>query len=238
MKLKKIMVWSLVISLSVIAPMPVMATEKKQETEFYDIKTGEYIAKEDLWQYLRALQESVQYGGKTTGTATSISWDDYLLDGNYENGELVNGDVYYSVEDAFQGYQKDLSDAQREDEGIQEMVYPDTGVIVGIDTDGDFWYTVHSSGRTAVTEIFDSETVVETESDIWRDIGDGSTLTSSDYSYIISLVDSSGTTVGSYRGYTDGIRGGQTYSTTPFKYYYVKIKTEDFPLSWYCHGSG
>jgi len=118
MKSKKVLALGLAASFIVI-PAAAVVIGKGHQPVFYDVFAGKFIAREDLWQYLRSLQESVYYGGNTTGTATLISWDDYLLDGDYENGELINGGIYYSMEDAFRGYQKDRMDALMAKFGIE-----------------------------------------------------------------------------------------------------------------------
>ena len=50
---------------------------------------------------------AVQYEVETRGNAETLSEDDYLLDGNYENGELVNGSIYHSEAEAVEGVKQD-----------------------------------------------------------------------------------------------------------------------------------
>lgn len=50
---------------------------------------------------------AIQYDVETRGNAETLSEDDYLLDGNYENGELVNGSIYHSESEAVEGVKQD-----------------------------------------------------------------------------------------------------------------------------------
>lgn len=53
-----------------------------------------------------------QYHLQTRGQARLIVPGDPLLDGNYKNGELVNGSVYHSVEEALAGVKRDKIEAK------------------------------------------------------------------------------------------------------------------------------
>lgn len=66
-----------------------------------------------------------QYDVETFGSATAIPPDDYLLDGNYENGELVNGGIYFSESEALAGMERDRQDA------LFTKLYPGTGIVEG-----------------------------------------------------------------------------------------------------------
>lgn len=66
-------------------------------------------AEEELAQLLNV--DESQYHLETRGNVQLIVPGHVLLDGNYENGELVNGSVYYSVEDALEGVKRDKEEA-------------------------------------------------------------------------------------------------------------------------------
>lgn len=68
---------------------------------------------------------SPQYDLQLFGNATAISEDDYLRDGDFSNGELVNGSIYFSEADAKAGVQRDREEARRYANAVPE----DTAVL-------------------------------------------------------------------------------------------------------------
>ena len=190
-----------------------------------DVKEAELAA-------LLNIDES-QYNLPTTGNATLIVPGDPLLDGEYENGELVNGSIYYSIDDAIEGVKRDKIEAKN-----LTRVDPNTGVIEGPGTyGGDFKYTVRKSGRTYSFTVKSTKTNVNTQSDIYYDSND-TYLTSEDYNYVVTLMDSNGNAKGSFKAYPNNKYGGVTFSTTSWESYYLKIVPNSFPANWYLHGTG
>ena len=96
---------------------------------------------------------AVQYEVETRGNAETLSEDDYLLDGNYENGELINGSIYHSEAEAVEGVKQDRIMARTianssESEPDLARIYPNTGIIEGISSTGSFYYNIQTSGTT------------------------------------------------------------------------------------------
>ena len=165
-------------------------------------------------------EEKVQYDVETFGSATAISADDYLLDGNFENGELVNGSIYYDESEVEAGIARDRelakmeADVFYEDCNNEEMarVTPGTGVTTGISSDGDFQYNIKTSGTMPSPYCtYKSKAYVTTQSKIYYS-KDGTFLTSDDYSYIVTLMDTDGNAIGSFRGYTNNVNGGVNFN--------------------------
>lgn len=181
----------------------------------------------------------VQYDAPTWGSAEAIPKDDYLLDGNYENGELINGSIYHSEEEAIEGVKQDqiVAKAMAANKEIgAERVYPNTGIIEGISSEGSFFYNIQSSGRTAYpySNLYDTVTV-NTQSDVYVSKTDTIEI-NEDYSYIVTVM-SGDTAVGSFRGYANDVNGGVKY-TIPGDSLYVKLATENFPRGKFLHGAG
>lgn len=176
-----------------------------------------------------------QYDLETFGSATAISPDDYLLDGNFENGELVNGGIYFNEDDAIAGVEQDKLDDLNDSSA---WVYPGTGVVEGINSSGNFFYTIKSSGKTSYGySTSKSNIYVTTQSDIYNS-SDDTILTSNDYSYIVTLLDSGSNSVGSFRGYMNNVNGGTTFTSTSSGPYKIKIAVESIPSNCFLHGAG
>lgn len=227
MMIKKFRVLTLCMALTMISPVAVMAETDNSQTEI--------SAEAELAQLLEL--DETQYTLATKGSVELIVPGDYLLDGNYENGELVNGSIYYSVEEALAGVKQDKTEAQRICTG-KERVTPTTGTITGPNSNGNFSYTIAKSGRTNSFSPRNSSTWVSTQSRIYRDISGGSYLDSTDFSYLVTLMDAKGNSKGTFRAHPDNISGGVNFDTQANSSYYLKLQTEDFPFNWYLNGSG
>lgn len=183
--------------------------------------------------------------GNPSGSAALISDDDPLLDGHFYNGELVNGSICYSKNEAEQvlAYDRahlntiDSSDAANEDTASASNVYPVTGKFVGIDNDGNFFFTIHSSGSNSGRYSAASEMPVQTKAQLYNESSDN-TYTNDNQSYIVTLTGPNGV-VGSYRGYADNVRGGLTFSTSgAVGVYNVKVTVSGLSKNVYLNGSG
>lgn len=225
--IKKFRVLTLCMALTMVSPVAVLAETVNNETEI--------SAEAELAQLLG--EDESQYNLQIKGSVELITPGDYLLDGNYKNGELVNGSIYYSVEEALAGVKQDQIEAQRICGG-KERVTPATGTIKGPDSNGGFSYTIAKSGRTGSFEALTNSTWVSTQSQIYRNLSGGSYLTSEDYSYLVTLMDNNGKAKGSFRAYPNNVSGGVNFETQAFSKYYLKLETESFPLNWYLNGSG
>ena len=96
---KSIRILLLCFAMAPVLPMAAMAyTETTMSPE------------EELAQLLEV--DESQYQLSTRGQAVLIVPGDPLLDGNYENGELVNGGIYHSVQEAIAGVKQDKIDAR------------------------------------------------------------------------------------------------------------------------------
>lgn len=85
--------------LTITSPMPVIVNAETA------------LSPEEELEQLLEVNES-QYHLETRGQAELIAPGHDLLDGRYDNGELVNGSVYYSVEDAIAGVKRDKMEAK------------------------------------------------------------------------------------------------------------------------------
>lgn len=179
----------------------------------------------------------------TYGSATLLQEDDYLLDGNFENGELVNGSIYYSKEEAEAGL---LRDKEFENQKWMDIsldgataldVYPDAGNAEGTDTYGNFYYTIREVCSFS-SWYGDKKIRVDTQSQLYYS-KDKSFFTSDDYSYIVTVTDENGT-VGSFRGYSDDVFGGADMTgSKAYGSYWIKITMETkLPSYFYLNGSG
>nr|WP_288824990.1 hypothetical protein [uncultured Clostridium sp.] len=185
--------------------------------------------------------------GNPSGSAALISDDDPLLDGHFYNGELVNGSICNSKNEAEQVLAYDRAhlntinntDAANEDTASTSAsnVYPVTGKFVGIDNDGNFFFTIHSSGSNSGRYSAASEMPVQTKAQLYNESSDN-TYTNDNQSYIVTLTGPNGV-VGSYRGYADNVRGGLTFSTSGVVgVYNVKVAVSGLSKNVYLNGSG
>lgn len=175
------------------------------------------------------------------GDVEVIDEDSYLRDGDYENGELVNGSICYSEAEAQAEIEADKAYADylfNNGPAPREGVYPPAGTIEGPDSNGNFNYTIASSGRTGSFQTTSNTLTVLTQSQIYRDLSGGSYIQTKDYNYTVSLMDSSGTSKGTFIAYPDNIKGGLVFDVTSWNNYYLKITANKFPLNWYLNGSG
>lgn len=186
---------------------------------------------------------AVQYEVETRGNAETLSEDDYLLDGNYENGELINGSIYHSEAEAVEGVKQDrimartiANSSESEPKPDLARIYPNTGIIEGISSTGSFYYNIQTSGTTPSAYWNVHSTVwVDSQSDVYYSKSQ-STGTNDNYSYILTVM-SDGNAVGSFRGYADDVKGGANF-TIPGDSMYIKLATENFPRNEFLHGSG
>ena len=185
--------------------------------------------------------------GNPSGSAARISDDDPLLDGHFYNGELVNGSICNSKNEAEQVLAYDRAhlntinntDAANEDTASTSAsnVYPVTGKFVGIDNDGNFFFTIHSSGSNSGRYSAASEMPVQTKAQLYNESSDN-TYTNDNQSYIVTLTGPNGV-VGSYRGYADNVRGGLTFSTSGVVgVYNVKVAVSGLSKNVDLNGSG
>lgn len=221
---KNIGVFGLCLMLTIASPISVVAN------------TETMLSPEEELEQLLEVNES-QYHLETRGQAELISPGHELLDGKYDNGELVNGSVYYSVEDALAGVKRDKLEAKSICRA-EERVSPPTGTIKGPDDKGYFSFTIHDKGRTYSFTTGKTSTWVDTQSQIYRNLSGGTYLQSTDYSYIVTLMDSNGNACGSFLAYPNNISGGLNFNTERNGTYYIKLEAQNFPLNWYLNGDG
>ncbi len=176
----------------------------------------------------------------TYGSVTLLQEDDYLLDGNFENGELVNGSIYHSREEAEAGLLRDKEFENQiwadisPDGATTSDVCPDAGNTEGTTENGNFYYTIHEACSFSVWHGY-GDIRVDTQSQLYYS-KDKSFLTSEDYSYIVTVKDEDGV-VGSFRGYSDDVFGGA--DMTGGGSYWIKITMETkLPGYFYLNGSG
>lgn len=153
---KNIGIFGLCLMLTIAFPISVVAN------------TETMLSPEEELEQLLEVNES-QYHLETRGQAELISPGHELLDGKYDNGELVNGSVYYSVEDALAGVKRDKLEAKSICRA-EERVSPPTGTIKGPDDKGNFSFTIHDKGRTYSFTTGKTSTWVDTQSQIYRNI--------------------------------------------------------------------
>ncbi len=129
---KSIGIFGLCLMLTMVSPISVFANAETM------------LSPEEELEQLLEVNES-QYHLETRGQAELISPGHELLDGKYDNGELVNGSVYYSVEDALAGVKRDKLEAKSICRA-EERVSPPTGTIKGPDDKGPWLHGVTPDG--------------------------------------------------------------------------------------------
>lgn len=207
---------------------------------------ADYVDSDDATGYTQQVV-SQNIVGAAIGNASIIPDDDPLLDGHFSNGELANGFICYNKPEAEEALIADIdlqNTPYNDDNGSEDTelenetrVYPVTDRFVGIDNDGDFFYTIHSSGSGSGRYSAKSDITVVTQANLYNDSSDESYV-DSNQSYIVTLVGPSGT-VGSYRGYTDDINGGRTFSVSQgVGVYNIRITVNGLSRDIYLNGSG
>ena len=104
-------------------------------------------------------------------------------------------------------------------------------------SDGSFTFNIRQYVTSGAFIANSSSIQINTRAYISRG---GSTYTDSSVSFILTLYNSSGSEVGSYRGYADGVYGGRSFSVTSGQRYYFRItvNTSSLGSSEYLNGSG
>lgn len=93
------------------------------------------------------------------GNATLLTKDDYLLDGNYDNGELVNGDICFSEEEALAVIHADAFNAVQPDACEESSPIDNRGkmsILENIPTEYSDVYDIgipKKNGNSSITRI-------------------------------------------------------------------------------------